>query len=1213
MAKWTFEQRAAIELRQANLLISAAAGSGKTAVLVERITQLIQRREAEIHKMLIVTYTNAAAGEMRGRIEASLAQAIDVSAENSGYLNEQIKLLNRASIKTFHAFCLDILRSHFQKIDCDPGFKMLGEPERTILVRKTIEEVVEQFYEAADPSFLAFVDSYSGNKNDEKLIEMVLQLFHFIQSQPHPELWLVEVQNVYADSEHPIRHRWHELIRTHFVEQLKSGIELLEHAIMLCEQSGGPAVYIPTFEADIKGFEAMIEASTSLEKMAEVVNRFSFNRIASMKKGDKESYDPEIILEVKDTIRDKMIKKQVFEGIKKFFSYKSIERYEAEIQIISSRVEMLCQLTNRFSEQFLAAKKKKNVMDFNDLEHYAIKILEDETVANSLKEKVTYIFVDEYQDASGIQEHIIQKICRSNNLFMVGDVKQSIYKFRLADPELFIKKYKTFTKLDALILEDDRASDELEQLSSINRRLAESSEPFSVRIDLKKNFRTRAEILESVNTIFRSIMSEKLGEIDYDEDAMLYPGMAFEPAKNPYLEVNILSKSALTDGSLNENEADNGIEGEWIEDEVEEIFKTEELEARAISNAIKSRIGTPVYHPKIQAYRPCQYKDIVILLRSSRSWTPTFEQIFLEEGIPLFADSNTGYFDTLEIGMMTALLRIVDNPLQDIPFLTVLRSPMVRLSIEELIRIKTVTQSKMFFYQKCVMYCEQSEKTDALYQKLNKFLVSLNQLREKSHYLPIDEFVWEAIRLNAFDQYVSAMPGGVSRQANLKLLVERAGQLKNSKIATLSHFIEFIDKMSASSGDFGTASVLSEEDDVVRLMSIHKSKGLEFPVVMICGLGRKFNFMDAQGDLMHHKNIGVALAFVDLDLRTKSKTLPQFVIKEQIKKETLSEEMRVLYVGLTRPVDQLVLFATVNDYAAKYRQWSRGIDGISLLHASGYIDWIMPAILGSEQATIRVMDVDQIANQLSEVERVASGNLSHFKGMIQNTESELDAVKAQNDLNTLYQEIDRRMQFKPTVDLAIQKPLKVTVTQLKTQGESDQQIPALIEMPQFMKADASISSVELGTALHTVFEKMDLGIDSTEIAIRQYLESLVVRKFLSVNAIEAIDIKHVQKYIESILVKRMKQAKKVHRETPFVLKYDMQYVQGIIDLYFEELDGLVLVDYKSDKVGKFSMDEIAEKYRLQIELYERALVQLTQKPVKEKYLYFVDTNILYKM
>ncbi len=1207
MAKWTFEQKAAIDIRNANLLISAAAGSGKTAVLVERITHLIQSKEAEIHKLLIVTYTNAAASEMRGRIESALSSAIEKNEGDAATLNDQIKLLGRASIKTFHAFCLDIIRNHFQKIDCDPGFKMLGEPERTIMIRQAIEEVLEAHFQTGDANFLDLVDAYSGNRNDEKLIELILQIYHFIQSQAHPQKWLEENALTYSDATHPMRKEWMTLLRLSFVEKIEGAIELLENAIELCASSGGPECYIPTLESDIRGLERILDASEDMVSFGQAVLSFKFDRIAAIKKNERELYDEDLIVEVKDNIRDKIVKKQVYESIKSFFNYKTMERFESEIGGLKDRVEQLCRLTIAFSMRFQELKKKRNLMDFNDLEHYAIDILEDQSICESLKRKFDFIFVDEYQDSSGIQEHIISKISRPNNVFMVGDVKQSIYKFRLADPELFIEKYKRFDKLETLLSDEVRESirgkvdfDETKALAYVNSNLAEAAGQNFVRIDLKMNFRTRGEVLMRINQIFENIMSEKLGEIAYDADARLYPGMAFESPKMPYFEINILTKKGLSD----ETESNESNENEPAFEEIEETLKTEELEANAIATAIKARIGTLVFDPKSQVYKPCTFRDIVVLLRSSRSWTPIFEQVFLDSGIPLFADSNTGYFDTLEIKMVMALLRIIDNPLQDLALLTVLRSPMVKLSIEEILIIKAQTDKKTYFYQKMISYLNSDEQNADLSQKIEAFFELIDDLRERSQYLPLDELVWLAIQKSDFYYYVSAMPGGVSRQANLKLLVDRATALKGSRILTLSHFIEFVDKMSTNSGDFGVANVISEEDNVVRLMSIHKSKGLEFPIVIISGLGRKFNFMDAQGDLIQHKRLGLGLSQVDLELRTKSKTLPQFAIKDQIRRETLSEEMRVLYVGLTRPVDQLLLFATVSDYQKKQKQWRRAITPLSLSSANGFIDWIMPSLLDSTDVKITVHDQESLAQSMLSTETVETKEVDRWHH-IHNHTIQIEAHKKN--------EISQRLAFNWAASKDAYKPLKITVSEKKKELFSDDIVYQTPKLSNFLRVEQALSAAEIGTAIHAVLEKIDLNMEPTLNNLSHFIKSLEAKHLLSVKEVEAININNLLNYMNSTLVNRLKHSVVYFRETPFVLKMEGQFVQGIIDLYFEETDGLVLVDYKSDKVTNESISSVASKYKVQIDIYQIALEKLTQKNIKEKYIYFIDSDLLYPM
>lgn len=1201
MAKWTIEQRAAIELRNANLLIAAAAGSGKTAVLVERITRLVLEKSTNIHEMLIVTFTNAAASEMRGRIENALSKAIDDYEEDAAYINSQIKLLSKANIKTFHAFCLDVIRSHFQKIDCDPGFKMLGEPERLILIRQAVEETIERFYELNDSEFIRLVDAYSGNRNDEKLIELILQMHNFIQSQPHPEMWMKTKSEVFSNLEHPLRVMWWSLLKEGFLERLDSASIAIKRAIELCEASDGPEAYLATMFSDQQKVSKLIEASYDMCAFENAVLSLEYDRIPTLKKDQKEAYDERLVFEVKEMIRKKRVKEPI-EQIKDFFSYKSTERFSEDIQKQAPVIETLIQLTIAFTERYQLLKKQRNVMDFNDLEHFAIQVLEDENIAERYKDKFKFIFVDEYQDSSGIQEHIVNCIKRENNVFMVGDVKQSIYKFRMADPDLFLEKYKAYDKLSGYMQLDFISDEKLKaSIDNINQKLEQSGKSNCIRIDLKRNFRTRKEILDKVNDVFTGIMSESLGELTYDEDAMLYPGMKFEKACDFPVEMHILSKKAVT--SMEAESADDFTEDDIMADDyLEEKLRTEELEAVAIANAIKQKIGTPIFHPKENVFKPCSYRDIVILIRSSKSWTPTFEQIFSEEGIPLYADSNSGYFDTLEIKWLMALLKILVNPLQDLPLLVVLRSPFVGLNVDELVRIKQASTEKTYFYVKCKKILESSlESNCELKQKIERFFSIYETLFNAAIHMPLDAFIWKAMIDTEFFQYCSAMPGGVARQANLKLLVDRATMLKKSSVATLGYFIEFVEHMSTNNGDYGVAKVISEEDDVVRLMSIHKSKGLEFPVVIISGLGRKFNLMDTRGDLLLHKQLGIGLSIVDIENRVKSKTLPQFAIKEKIKRETLSEEMRVLYVALTRPVDQLLLFATVTDYEKKAEKWGRGVEKLDLINASGFVDWLMPVFFSQEDLKVSVYDAEQVSKAMNTFDKEQENQMAQW-----------DVTNDQINRQDLIVDFDvsERLSFINPYEINEYRPLKTSVSEKKRTFEEDTpyKVPALNDAPNFMKTEAQLTAAEVGIAVHKVLEKIDLHAKFESDDIIVYLDKLCDNRILTEKERKTIDGDKIMDYLNSDLVMRMKESIKIRRETPFVIKMEDQLVQGIIDLYFEEEDGLVLVDYKTDRSAGISHLAMAEKYAPQLAIYENALVKLTHKVVKEKYIYFIDSN-----
>jgi len=1150
--RWTAEQKNAIDLRNSNLLVSAAAGSGKTAVLVERITQIIIHDEVPIDQMLVVTYTNAAAGEMRARIESALSDTLEAYPEKGAYLQQQIKRLSRASIKTFHAFCLDIIRNYFYKVDLDPSFRMINNTERQILIEKTLDATLEQFYEASNPRFIQFVESYTGNRDDQKLRTMILDCFRFIQSQAYPIKWLESQTAVYQDKNHSKRIQWISQTITGFKEALKQAIKWLEVGIDLCQMPGGPLAYADTLNSDIDGLSRLINLTD--EKFEQEVLNFKFDRIKTLKKDEKDQCDVQLIDQVKTEIRDKRVKKNIFTPIKSFFEQKSLSRYIEEINLQAPLVEVLKDLTTEFSNSFDHEKRKKNVLDFNDLEHYAIKILEDENIGTFYRNRFRYVFVDEYQDASGIQENIIQKIVRENNLFMVGDIKQSIYKFRLADPKIFLNKYNTFLKYDV---------DKLKDVEKENK---------DYRIDLRKNFRTRDKILESVNHLFGDIMTESLGDINYDDQVKLNPGMVFEAKENPCIEINLISQTPL------ENEGETEAYDDYLK-----LMKTAEIEAHAVANKIESMIGSLIYHPKENKYVPCRYRDIVILIRSSRSWSPVFESVFLEKGIPIFSDSQSGYFNALEIKFAMSLIQIISNPYQDIELLTVLRSPVCKLTIEELVDIRLMTAEKSYLFDGILSILSgEVEVTSRLYDKLLAFKTKLDDWLLMASFLPLDEFIWYLLKSSDLYEYCMAMPGGKMREANLKLLIDRAVDFKMSKIVSLSNFVRFIEDLERSTGDMGAANSIGENDDVVRLMSFHKSKGLEFPVVILSGLSRRFNFMDTRGDLLMHEDEGIALSFVDLTLRTKSKSLPQNVIKTLIKKETLSEEMRVLYVGLTRPIDQLILFATYKDLEKKFDAWGMVQSPDT---ATSFMDWIMPVWQNDTNVTIKQID----GNSLYRSEKI-SEHMMHEK--IKRWQSPPNLIVDEARVNEIKLRLDYETHALKTVQ-------KVTVSALKGGSEIEFRKPNFIE-------GKKIKGTDIGTLTHVFMEHIHYNHSYTKADLESLKNKLVLNAIIEETQAKFLNLTNIEAFLNSTLGNRIKNANRVYKETPYVIKTDEQLIQGVIDLYFEEDEAVVLVDFKTDRMNEPAFKNRLNGYQNQIRYYKDAIEKISQQKVKEAYLVLIN-------
>lgn len=1165
---WTSEQAAAIELRHANLLISAAAGSGKTAVLVERVIQLILNAETSVDRLLVVTYTNAAAGEMRGRIEKALSEAIEQNRGDKKHLSEQIKLLSHSSIKTFHAFCLDVIRAHFQKIDIDPNFRMINDNERLLMLESAMEDTLERAYEALEPAFVQLVEAFSGNRDDLKLRKMILQLYQFILAHPNPKTFLDAQRAVYADETHPVRQQWAQVITAHFQQLIENGIEHIEEAIELCQYPGGPTPYIATLQSDREKLRSLEEAAAvGMRALEQTVADLKLDRIASIRKADRDQYDEGLIEQVKGYCRDKVVKKQVLEVIKNFFSYKSYDRFNEEIQALQPHIDALCDLTEDFMRRYTSAKRAENLMDFSDLEHFAIEILDDAAIAALYRAQFDFIFVDEYQDASAIQEHIVQAIKRMGNVFMVGDVKQSIYKFRLADPNLFIEKYKRFTHYDTLSKKGEKTPE------AVNAYLSEQLDEQFVRVDLRCNFRTRPEVLDSVNNVFENIMSEALGDIVYDDAAKLYGKMAFEDTGAPAVTATVISKKGIEE-----------------EDDVLTFLKTDEIEARHIAHMIKKTVGTPVYFPKEKQLKPCRYADIAVLLRSTKSWTPVFEQVFIEEGVPLYTESQTGYFDTLEIKWLMALLKTIDNPLNDLELLTVLRSPFVGLDINALAAIKTAAPEGAYY-----------DKVNALAsgdgpsaEKLTVFLKRLKIWQKQARYLPLDELLWTVIETSDIAAYVSCMPGGVARCNNLALLVERAVGLKQSKLFTLPYFIAFIEEMIASNGDMGTSKNVGEGEDVVKLMSIHKSKGLEFPIVILSGLGRKFNQLDTTGDFIYHKQLGLALPFVDVSLRTKTKTLPQFALKEQIKRETLSEEMRVLYVGMTRAVDRMIVVTTVADAKKRITAWERPYSPHGLYHATGFCDWVQPTFMADETVVTAFVEPSDLVTDEVVLSRRQDEQLAALQ---------LKCLEADSTWVT--------PRFKmPPRGLSGQMPVKRSVSELK---EDSRQTVVLAEAPSFVKPTPEMQSAKIGEVVHALLERLPFREIDDLSGLKSFVEDTCTRLGGDPDIYGKINLFKILAFLKSDLGIRIKTAQAVYRETPFVYEESGQLVQGVVDLYFEEADGFVVVDYKTDGLKGRTLDEVVAPHGAQVSYYARAIEGITGKKVKEKYIYFINLEKVYRV
>ncbi len=1190
MMKWTEEQQAAIDSRGSNLLVAAAAGSGKTAVLVERIIQIILKDKIDIDRLLIVTFTNAAAGEMRERISTAIMREMDKKVNDEQHLRRQINLLNRASITTIHSFCIDVVRRHFHIIDVDPGFRIGDVTETGILRLESLEELFEEEYEKANDLFFQLVETFGGTREDRPLQDLVLKVYGFIQSQPYPEKWLREKVEDFALSVEDFGNsNWVKTIKGRIEIRLKGAIDFLNNALTIAGEPDGPDVYEEAVLSDLSQvtelYDSLLLPTTSFY---EKLNSIKHVRLKPCRDGD-----PDLKEQCKD-LRNKA--KDIIEDIRENIFAVSPEEYVEDLNKLYPLIDYLYKLVIRFTDIYGGKKADRGIVDFNDLEHYALKILDNEPVAQEYRERFEYIFIDEYQDSNIVQETLIQSIKRKDNLFMVGDVKQSIYRFRLADPTLFIEKYETF---------------------------GNTEEDIDRRIDLFKNFRSRGEILNGVNYIFGHIMSKELGEIDYDDRVALYQGAGFEPIDNSSIEVNLIEKKIDDD----------------MEDELQELADIE-VEARIVAKRIKQLLDEEIYDTKLKKYRKLEYRDIVVLLRTTQNWAQNFLEVFVKEGIPAYADAGTGYFEAIEVSMFLNLLRVIDNKRQDIPLLSVMRSLIGDFTTEELIDIR--------IHDKCGTYYDAIEKyieehDNDLKHKLISFIEKLTEWSDEARYIKIDQFIWKLFMDTGYYYYVGAMPGGFQRQANLRILFDRASQFEKTTIKGLFNFIKFIEKLQGSREDMGAAKILGENDNVVRIMSVHKSKGLEFPVVIAAGMGKNFNLRDTNADVLLHKDLGLGPKFVDPDLRTYRDTIAKLAMKDQIKMESLSEEMRILYVAFTRPEDKLIIVGSLKNIENLVKKWDKSDNVYSLMNGKNYLDWIGPALIRHPDGEV----LRQLGDLQFDESRYSAENskwtinvlgrqaivLEEQEKLLKDEEYREKLVNFDrkdfppNGYTRYKDEIYNRLNWEYDHTEATLIPSKLSVTDIKktTVQEMDSivhQIPTLVKSPKFMEGKKAFTAAERGTIIHFVLQHLDLNNVHSKEQIHEQIDFMVARELITEEEFKVVNIEKLLNYFNSDIGKRMLRANKVYRESSFIIEKpageiidglcenseEKLLVQGIIDCYFEEEDGLVLVDYKNDIVFNGDIFSIVTRYKVQLSLYKEALERITERKVKETYLYLFDID-----
>ena len=1221
---WTEEQQKVISLRDRNILVSAAAGSGKTAVLVQRILSKImdETHPVDIDRMLIMTFTRAAAGEMKERITAALEQAIYEDPDND-HLQKQMTLIHTAQITTIDGFCSYVIRNYFHMIDLDPGYRTAEEGELKLLREDVLKELLEDAYREKDAKFVELVECYAPGKTDDNIKEMILKLYEAAASHPFPKEWLDRCLEVYqADSAEKLREQdWMKLLWEAVEEELDQAETLAREGAAVCREPGGPALYEEALEDDLLLISAARKTAEEkdYDKMAELLGNLSFTRLSGKKQPEAEEKKKELAKSLRE--EEKNILKELSA---RYFCWRESSLLEL-LSCCKKPMESLVELTLSFQERFSEKKRGKNLLDFTDMEHFALDILvrkEGEKLsptqaARELSQKYDEVLIDEYQDSNYVQEMIATMVSGwadgRKNIFMVGDVKQSIYRFRLARPELFMEKYRTYS------LEDSREQ----------------------RIDLHRNFRSRPQVLESVNYIFRRIMGEDLGGIAYDSSSALYPGASFpEGGSGGFRKTEIL----LVEKDGEELEEEKGGQTD------------QELEALAVASEISRIVGKEeILDRESGQYRKVEYGDIVILLRTASGWAETFSQVLASRGIPAYTASRTGYFSAVEVVTVLNYLRVCDNPLQDIPLAGVLRSPIGGCTSQELAMIRGKYPEGLLYESVCayvedgqmVLFPEENEE-EKLKAKLRDFLERLQKVRDMAPYTPVHQLILYILEETGYEEYARALPGGSQRGANLHMLVEKAMDYEKTSYRGLFNFVRYIESLQKYEVDFGEVNLSGAGSGSVQIMTVHKSKGLEFPVVFAAGMGKQFNFQDINARLLLHPDLGFGADAVFAKKRLIVPTLQKQMIRRALKRESLGEELRVLYVALTRAKEKLYITGTLGKIEKQMLSLARfrGREEVLLpLGARGaarnFWSYILPALSEHSAMTSLYLEngiavaekgcVDEGAEFV--VRKITASDLIQ-EGIVSLSDAQIREELLKNwDCEEVYDKeirdvLEERFSFVYPYDYLREMPVKVSVSELKKrsrQGEMEKEEALFYEpdivplIPPFIAGkEEAYTGAARGTAYHRLMECLDYTHADSVGEIREQIQKLVEEGKMTKEESASIYLKDILGFTRCGLGKRMGKAageKMLFREQPFVISVKMReirpewtgeetvLVQGIIDAYFLEGEEIDLVDYKTDRVEPGEEEKLINIYHSQLEDYARALERMLKKKVKECYIY----------
>ncbi|AOZ91733.1 helicase-exonuclease AddAB subunit AddA [Paenibacillus crassostreae] len=1192
---WSDDQWKAISLSGDHILVAAAAGSGKTAVLVERIIRKIMNEEAgfSVDRLLVATFTKAAAAEMRQRIREALDKELEKEPDNE-HLRRQLALLGRASITTLHSFCLEVIRRYYQWIPLDPGFRILNENEAELLRQEILEQIFEEKYGEAedDGIFLRLADWFSGERSDDALYFLVQKLYDFSRSHSWPDAWLLQMASNFSITDLSVLDGspWVQSIIKDAKLSLAGAAGLLQQAISIAMLPGGPDPYVDNLRDDLEMVESLRECLEDFpwNALYDAFQTISFSKLKSCRKDET---DPDLQNRVKE-LRDSV--KKILNELKNSLFGRSADTFLSELHEVAPIMEQLSEVVILFGQRYQEEKKSRGLVDFSDLEHYCLQILRHpdssmdqllpSDAAIEYRDHFDEVLLDEYQDTNSVQEDIVRLIAKDQpgNRFMVGDVKQSIYRFRLADPGLFLDKYVKYNV-------------------DMNEGMV---------IDLARNFRSRRQVLDATNVIFRQIMNETVAEITYNDRAELVYGASFPDSSDGVEELRYTPELLLIDrGKIVRSGEDEVIEGEentlLEEGELVEM-ETAQLEARAIAMKVKEMIGETgepllIYDKSLQIMRPVAHGDIVILLRSAYIWGPLIMEELRNQGIPADGEQNQGYFQAIEVQVMLSLLQVIDNPLQDIPLASVLRSPIVGLTEEELAQVRLFAKGS--FYNAMIAASEHDSNKETgsldvnddqktseieihpeLQSKILKFVQKIEGWRNEARRGSLGDLIWNIYRDTGYMDWVGGLPGGGQRQSNLMALYDRAVQYEQTTSSRgLFRFLTFIARLRDHGSDLGSPGRIDKQDNAVRIMTIHKSKGLEFPVVFLAGIGKTFNQQDLNSPFLMHKDLGFGPKFVDQEMRVSYPTLPNLAIRRRSLQELLAEEMRVLYVGLTRPKEKLILIGTAKDLIKKVLSWTQVqshqqymLPDYILSKGRSYLDWIGPALIRHPDADnlrqiggvpelsspvlnddpskwrVSVLSADELSQDLH-VDTIGEA------GMSQNRELMMQALKNKESIPLWIIEdhgitteassavIENKLDWKYPYAITSTLSAKTSVTEMK-KLLSLQETPSYdwmeekairqdstlqLRRPKFMEKKR-LSPTERGTVYHTLMQHIPLqvGVVDSKV-VEETLFRLTDLQIVTQEQADIISPQEIVAMFHSEIGRRLLSATWVEREMPF--------------------------------------------------------------------------------